>query len=150
MAGKRKLVTFIIGPKGCHICTSHAPGTSGYPCVWKDGRNQNLHRVLYEESHGLLPKDVLVRHTCDVRMCINDKHLISGSTKDNAVDRKERGRNNTARGETRSDAKLTQEQVNYIRSHSGASQRELAELLGVNQSTVSRIRGGLRWKETTT
>jgi DNA-binding transcriptional regulator YiaG len=150
VAGKRKTITFEIDANGCHICTSHAVDIHGYPHVWKNNRGHNLHRVLYEEKHGPLPKEILVRHTCDVRKCINLEHLISGTTKDNAVDRKERGRNNTPHGETRSDAKLTKEQVKYIRTHLGASQRELAELLGINQSTVSRIKRGLTWTKTTT
>ncbi len=145
MSGKRKTITYTVDVNGCHICTSHAPGTHGYPTLWKNGTNENMHRVLYEEKHGELPIGVLVRHTCDVRLCINDKHLIPGNVKDNAIDRKERGRNNTPHGETRSDAKLTKEQVDYIRTHTSASQRELAELLGVNQSTISRIKRGLRW-----
>ena len=145
MAGKRKTITFEIDSNGCHICTSHVPDKHGYPHVWKNGRGHNLHRVLYEEKHGPLPEGILVRHACDVRKCINLEHLISGTVKDNAIDRKERGRNNTPRGEARSDAKLTQEQVDYIRTHSKSSQRELAELFGVNQSTISRIKRGLRW-----
>lgn len=91
MAGKRKTITFTVDKNGCHICTSHASGTSGYPSLWKDGRNQNMHRVLYEEKHGSLPENVLVRHTCDVPACINDEHLVSGTVKDNAVDRKNEG-----------------------------------------------------------
>lgn len=145
MSGRRKGVVYIVNADGCHICTSHAPGTHGYPSVWKDGRNQNLHRVLYEERHGKLPEGALVRHTCDNRLCINDAHHVPGTVKDNAVDRKTRGRNNTHRGETRRDAKLTQGQVDYIRTHPLSSQRELGELFGVGQSTISRIQRGLRW-----
>jgi hypothetical protein len=149
VAGKRRPITFTVNERGCHICTSHSPHSDGYPALWKDGRYQHAHRVLYEEKHGRLPKEILVRHTCDTPRCINDDHLIPGTVKDNAVDRKERGRNNTPHGETRSDAKLTAEQVKYIFTHSLSSQRELAELLGVNQSVISRIRGGRAWKRTT-
>lgn len=69
MAGKRKKVEFVVTDAGCHECTSHAVGTSGYPCVWKNRRNQNLHRVLYEEKFGPLG-DLVARHTCDNRKCI--------------------------------------------------------------------------------
>lgn len=103
-----------------------------------------MHRVLYEEAFGPVG-DLLVRHTCDNRMCINLNHLIPGTVKENAIDRKMRGRNNTARGESRSDTKLTDEQVRHIRATSGLiSQGNLARRYGVSQSTISRIRSGER------
>lgn len=147
MLGKRKAITFTIDEKGCHICTSHHINKDGYPCVWKDGRNQNLHRVLYEERHGTLPVGVLVRHTCDTPACINDEHHIPGSVADNANDRKVRGRNNTPFGETRSDAKLTLAQVEQIKKAPGP-QSKVAKEFGISQSTVCRIKRGKRWPQT--
>ncbi len=145
MAGKRKPITFSIETNGCHNCTSHALGTSGYPCVEKDGRNQNLHRVLYEEANEIkLPRTTEVRHTCDNRVCINLAHLILGTNAQNAQDRKERGRGYVPLSEEANGVKLTWKQVSEIRL-SKESQRRLAELFGVNQSTISRIKRGLRW-----
>lgn len=49
-------------------------------------------------------------------------------------------------GEGHTNAKLTAEQVVYIRSHAEASCRELGELFGVGPMQISRIRRGLRWR----
>lgn len=35
----------------------------------------------------------VMRHTCDVQLCVNPEHLIPGSQIENALDRKVRGRN---------------------------------------------------------
>lgn len=143
MAGKRKTITFTVNDRGCHICTSHAPGTHGYPCLWKDGRNQNMHRVLYEEANGPLG-DLVARHICDETLCVNLAHIEPGTYADNTADITERGRHNPPCGERSGTAKLTQHQVAAIRAATG-SQRNIAEAYGVNQSSVSRIRRGQRW-----
>jgi 5-methylcytosine-specific restriction endonuclease McrA len=49
-------------------------------------------------------------------------------------------------GERHTNAKLTAEQVIYIRSHEAAPLRELSELFGVGRMQISRIKRGLRWK----
>ena len=145
MRSRRKTVTWRVGENGCHICTSHHIVTSGYPCVEKDGRNQNLHRVLYEELHGVkLSSDVKVRHTCDVPACINPEHWLTGTAYDNAQDRNTRGRNNPPIGERSGTAKLTTLQVLSIK-HATTTQQATAEKFGITQSQVSRIKAGKRW-----
>lgn len=37
MAGKRKAIKYVVTESGCHECTSHHIGTSGYPCIYKVG-----------------------------------------------------------------------------------------------------------------
>lgn len=140
----KKPIEHVVDENGCWICTSHATDMHGYPHVWRNNRGQNAHRFIYEQIHGPLPSDVVVRHTCDVRRCINPSHLIRGSHADNSNDCKVRGRLNTPRGESRSDAKLTDAQVLEIRNAQGISQAKLATQYGVNQSTISRIRGGTK------
>jgi hypothetical protein len=146
MAGKRKKITYVVTEAGCFECTSHYHyiGTSGYPCVWKDGRNQNLHKVLYEEKFGKLPKGMLVRHKCDNTKCINMRHCIRGTVLDNARDRDSRGRGNPPRGERSGTAKLTEEQVRLILK-SPSTTRELAEKFGVTPLHISAIKSHRRW-----
>lgn len=79
-------------------------------CLFEGARDQNghgnvrykrygkwtcrkAHQVAYEHYHGVLPeKPLVVRHTCDVRNCVNERHLIPGSSKDNFDDMRERER----------------------------------------------------------
>lgn len=144
MPGKRKPVAYYVDEDGCHMCTSHAVGTHGYPCVWKDGRNQNLHRVLYEERYGPFPPTLVARHRCDKRQCINLDHIEPGTPADNTADITARDRHNPPRGERSGTAKLTVAIVEAIRAAQGP-QSEIAAQFGVTQPTVSRIRRGERW-----
>lgn len=43
-------------------------------------------------------------------------------------------------------AKLTREQVSFIKSHPEMTRKELAEMFGVSQHTISDIRNGVTWK----
>jgi len=144
MPGVRKLITFEVDENGCHICTSHAANTHGYPKLSVNNRSHNMHRVLYEEAFGPIPEGMVVRHRCDVRMCINLDHLVIGTWADNNADQAERGRFNPRRGERAGGAKLTTEIAKQIRDAAG-NQYDIAARFGVNQSQVSRIKSGTRW-----
>ena len=144
MAGRRKPVTFVVNERGCHICTSHAPGTDGYPGVWKDGRNQHLHRVLYEERHGPLDAGILARHTCDDIMFINVDHVLSGTKARNTAYATERGRHNPPRGERAGNTRLTAADIQVIRA-STETQETLAQRYGGGQPEISKIKSGHRW-----
>lgn len=144
--GRRKAITYEVDERGCHICTSHRPNTHGYPQLWANGGNNNMHRVLYIEAFGELPPEIVVRHTCDVRLCINLEHMVPGTHAENDNDKNERGRRNTAKGENAGGAKLSLAKVVSIREREG-TQRALGEEFGVSQSQISRIKSGKRWGE---
>lgn len=76
------------------------------------------HRLSYCLSKNLdideLSSDIIIRHTCDVRLCQNHFHLIPGTIQDNNQDRVDRNR--TAIGESHSSSKLIADQIRYIRS----------------------------------
>lgn len=144
--GIRRKITWEVNERGCHICTSHIIKPDGYPTLWvpknKNGNAScvHMHRVLYEEKYG--PLDNLVaRHKCDETRCINLDHIIPGTEKENSEDMVARNRQNTPRGENRSDTKLTSDDVKFIRS-SSLKQQDLADDFGVNQSVISRIKTG--------
>lgn len=142
MAGKRKDVKYVVTDSGCHECTSHHIGTGGYPCIYKDGRNQNLHRVLYEEAHGPLG-DLVARHSCDNRKCINLEHTVPGTPAQNTEDMVARDRLNPPYGERSGTCKLPKEAVALIKEATG-THSEIALKFSVNQSTVTRIKSGKR------
>lgn len=74
------------------------------------------HRLSYMYFNGDIPDDLLVCHECDVRNCINPDHLFVGTYADNIHDMIEKGRNVVLYGQDNNKAKLTTEQVLYIRS----------------------------------
>ena len=143
MPGKRKSIQYVLNENGCHICTSHAPGTYGYPKLSVKNRPANMHRVLYEEKFGSIGP-LVARHTCDNTLCINLDHVIPGTVAQNVDDKVRRGRCNPPRGERSGTAKLTAAEVQFIRE-SDEAQRVLADRFKIDQSQVSRIKTRKRW-----
>jgi len=102
------------------------------------------HRVSFFFATGTMPKGVL-RHTCDIKNCVNPAHLIDGTQAENNADTRARGRTNPARGEKNGQAKLTNAQVLELRkeyNEQGTSSGEIARRLKMNQSCVYRMLTG--------
>jgi hypothetical protein len=127
----------------CIRCTSHKLH-SGYPAANRYGFRAAISRLIAIKRHGNLPPAIVSRHTCDNRWCINPNHIIIGTRADNNRDRDERGRQRTVRGIQHPKSKLTQQQVSEIKFLSG-SQRQLAKIYNVSQTTIWKIRKGLSY-----
>jgi hypothetical protein len=144
---KTKPIDFYVDKNGCFVCTSHSRNAGGY-CYYKreGGKRTYLHRHVYEECFGFLPEGVLVRHSCDNPSCINPEHLLSGTDKDNAMDRVKRGRSADMRGMNGPGVRLKDADILAIREDSTSNNHELAEAYGVTHSNISAIRLGKSWK----
>jgi HNH endonuclease len=125
---------------GCWLWTG-AHGGRGYARVRFDGRTEGAHRVSFFLAHGYMP--ALVRHTCDVTLCVNPDHLLEGTKADNSRDMVERGR--STYGQRNPRAKLTDEQAAAIRD-SIEQTKVLAERYGVCRATIKYIRAGTTWR----
>jgi hypothetical protein len=99
----------------------------GYPS--SHGKHYLAHREAWEMAHGRkIPKGKVVRHTCDVTLCVNPKHLLIGTQSQNMMDSVKRGRHGNSRisaiacrrGHARS-AYNTQE---YMRTRNGETHME--------------------------
>jgi hypothetical protein len=112
------------------------------------GSSLPAHRVAYELTHGSIPKGLVVRHQCDNPRCCNPAHLEPGTKLDNAQDAVKRGRLRPPRGVAHHRAKLTQAQVDAIRT-SAESNRALSEIYGMSDGQISRIRTGKSWSPAT-
>jgi hypothetical protein len=129
----------------CWECTSHTANTVGYSILRFQGRETTMHRALYQQKYGVLPKEVLLRHQCDNRKCINLSHLIEGSSFDNRMDCVSRGRHNSLSGEDHPFAKLNWEKVAEIRSLSDLTLNKLSSIYGVNRAQIRKIRANESW-----
>lgn len=139
------------GPQACWPA-SWARGDDGYPLYqyrWR-GRliTSKAHRVAWIYTHRkLLPRNLLVCHTCDNRACCNLNHLFLGSPADNLRDAAAKGRMN--RGEARYNAKMTEAKVRKVRSLYATgtiNMKELAAQFGVVTTAIFNIIHRNRWK----
>ena len=131
-----------------------ATNKSGYGCFgWLNGRMILAHRFAYLQANGNLPKDKCVCHTCDNPICVNPSHLFAGSASDNWRDSHSKGRSSTPpvrRGESHYRSKLTAGHVMQIRrtyAMNKHSQRALARMFGVAQTTIGRIVSIKSWRD---
>jgi hypothetical protein len=120
-------------------------GRDGYGIVHTKGKLIKAHRIAYCKANDKTLadiKDVVVRHTCDNRACVNPLHLLLGTSADNTQDRHERDRD--ARGSINGNSKLTEEQVlairaKYIPWNRANGRGALAKTYGVSSSLISQI-----------
>jgi hypothetical protein len=138
---------------GCWIWT----GANGLPtCHYgqvRIGRNGKTvhapaHRFMYELVKGSIPKGLYACHVCDTPLCVNPDHIFLGTIKDNAQDAFRKGRFPDVKGANAPNSKLTQEQVNWIRSFPKENRptgRALARQLNVSEATISSILLGQTW-----
>lgn len=119
----------------------------GYGTVANQPEGTTLaHRIVLIRTAGDPPSpELLACHrpvVCHNRACVNPAHLYWGTRLDNSQDQQADGTANV--GERHSRAKLTEADVQLIRS-SGERGLDLAQRLGVHDSTISNIRKRKTW-----
>lgn len=128
-------------PNGCWIWVGQT--TKGYGRATRHGTQILVHRLSYEAFTGPIPSDLILRHSCHSRRCMNPRHLSPGTPQNNMDDMKEAGR--TARGDRNARAKLTEEQVTEI-LRSPETQTALGRKYGISQVHIGRIKNRDSWK----
>lgn len=120
----------------------------GYGSFWTGGRSVKAHRFAWELHNGPVPEGMLVCHTCDNPTCCNVEHLFLGTNADNSDDKVAKGRQAAVRGERQGNAKLSEKNIETIRILlvDGLSQRKIAVMFGIDQTTVSKINRGKNWR----
>lgn len=118
----------------------HSGSRSGY-------RTWRAHRFAFNLTYGPFDENLTILHTCDNPSCVNPYHLKAGTSFDNMQDMVKKGRNKSPRfkGAECPWAKLSINQVNEIRNCSGKSQKSIAEIYGISQAMVSKIKNGKCW-----
>lgn len=112
--------------------------------IW-EGRLQMAHRIMIARTSGPIPPGQVVRHLCHNPSCCNPSHLLLGSQADNVADRQAAGR--TAIGVAKSNAKLTDDAVWYIRTHWKLNETlgTLSERFAVSTITVLKAARRETW-----
>lgn len=136
----------VSGPDDCWLWTA-STAKSGYGQMTHCGETRHAHRFSWEREHGPIPAGMCVLHRCDVRACVNPRHLFLGTKADNTADMMAKGRGKIPnfRGEECGNSKLTEDHVRQIR-RSTLPSAHLAVRFGVVPSTVRWVRSGATWK----
>lgn len=144
---------YVEDPGGCWLWTGAIAADTGYGIFRRDqGKLVLAHVFSWELLHpGVSRAGKVVRHTCDVRNCVNPEHLELGTHADNSADMDARGRrvNNPKRGEDHYRAKLTYamvEKAKQMRS-AGTSVAVIARIFRVSTRTISSALEGKTWKD---
>lgn len=137
-------ITWIENPDGCWNCTSHKQGANGYPQLKRFHRAKCLHRHIYEECFGEVPRGMVVRHRCGNRICINPEHLEIGTELENARDKARHG--TWVWGERHGHHRLNESSVDFIRqNYRRGDYNKLAVMYGVSKWTIFDILAGRSW-----
>jgi HNH endonuclease len=127
----------------------------GYGIFWDGtyrpsgrGRYVRVTRWTYEQFVGPIPPGEQVLHRCDNPRCVNRSHLFTGTTAVNHADREAKGRGVRKHGSTNVGAKLTESDVEVIRTAraQGRPQIRLAREFGVSAALVSKIVNRKAWQ----
>jgi len=138
---KPKEITWTI-KDGCWLCTSHKPGSTGYPSI---SQNKSILKLKYEEKYGKVPKGKCMLHKCDNRLCINPDHVSIGTKGDNCRDRHIKKRD--CHGVKSPQHKLTPELILQARELrlSGWNCSEIGKFFSVSRHTVWDALSGRSW-----
>lgn len=136
---------------------------SGYGLFCYRGERTRAHRVSYWLFIGPLADGKLICHSCDVKLCVNPKHLWQGTYSQNSVDMVQKGRQSfqqnpeliprgkrhwqnkypelRLRGEKNASAKLTETSIINIRTlrSEGVDTYQLSYLFKVHVGTINKI-----------
>ena len=83
MSVKKELRYEIETKTSCWIVKSHRPNGEGYFYMFREGERDLIHRWIYCDEHGSIPKFHEVRHACGKKACINPEHLYLYENKRN-------------------------------------------------------------------
>lgn len=126
-------------------------GTSeGYGTFWNNGKVLAAHVFSYEEFIGPVPEGHQIRHKCDIHPCVATEHLTTGTAKDNAADREERGRH----AHLPTTNKLSDEQAAELRQKYGSRRKfdrpslaEIGQQYGISASSVCWLLKGRTYRK---
>lgn len=129
---------------GCWLWLAGINPSNGYGRFYTNGAVVvYAHNFSYRAHKGQIPSGKILRHTCDVKSCVNPDHIIPGTTQDNSDDAVARGL--MPKGENHGMAKLTAETVLAVYAAPG-SISEVSRKFSLSRIHVQRIKNKEVWR----
>lgn len=139
---------YIVQDDGCWIWQAAKNANSKGVLYGKFTANGNktmsAHRFSYSRFIEPISPGGYVCHKCDTPLCVNPNHLFQSDHSGNMRDMVEKGRSHTGNGGDANASKLTDAQAAEIRLLD-LPQRKIAEMYGVSQVCISRIKRGVTY-----
>lgn len=130
---------------GCWLWFSNVNPSTGYGRFYIDEEQKVLaHQFSFAHYKGRLPHGLIIRHTCDIKCCVNPEHLIPGTHKQNTQDAIERGQHSM--GIRSPHAKLSEAEVLIVFS-AQESISEIARRFSISRMQVQRIKEKKTWRK---
>lgn len=85
---KRAVDAYTVDANGCWLWQGRRTW-KGYGCIGSE--SNRAHRIYFQRFVGSIPSGMQVLHRCDVKHCVNPKHLYLGTHADNMKDASNRG-----------------------------------------------------------
>jgi hypothetical protein len=131
------------GPGACHLWMGTVSKTSGYGMArWMKYPIQ-AHRLAWVLEYGFIPQGMNVNHDCpagDNPLCLNPRHLWTGTQKDNIADMIRKGRRVLA-GST--GYRFTKDDYAHMKALNDVmTQEQIAGLYGTSREYVNQIVNG--------
>jgi len=114
------------------------------------GDRAYAHRMSYELATGEPLGELLACHHCDNSLCVNPGHLFAGTYSQNKYDAEGKGLLYHPSGDRHPHAKLSSEQVRWVRrlySKSDTPLADIADAVGVAPATIGAIGRGKIWRD---
>lgn len=146
---KNKILNNIkIDSNNCWIWQLSCYSGTGYGQLHIRPNKILVHRLSYELFNGSIKEGLCVLHKCDVRSCCNPEHLFLGTKGDNIRDCVKKKRHRVLVGSQRSDSKLSEKDIYYIRQQysQGFTHKQIAAKVGVCYQHISAILRGRKWR----
>lgn len=136
----------IQGPDDCWLWRAGLTG-QGYGGFHLGGSTVMAHRVSYELTYGPVPEGLVIRHReCDNPPCVNPRHLMPGTHRQNKAD--STGKMRHLFGERHHKTPLSETDVRAIRTDHlrGARPVDLAKTYGISNVAIINILKGQSWR----
>lgn len=137
-------------PSACWLWTGATSGVNEYGAFWMDGRMVGAHVAAWTLANRRhVPAGAVVRHHCDVRLCVNPAHLEIGTAAENSADMVERDRQ--LQGADHHSTPFTADDIIALRERyqGGTSIGALATETGISVQGMSAIIAGEVWRSVT-